>query len=812
VSIARCIPQLLAEGKLTPEQAAVAGEVYGRRKAQHGRSMGDAAADALASAETAEALAIAAARKKRLTFLTIDAQKRMLGELALYDRAARGGKAGDPLDPRAIAALFDRDDRAPFSNVEARRKAIRGDAQAYLEQLLADHRRSLTGKLRNKAQMDEIGRALFGETVDSLNAREISDSVSRVLEGLRQRFNAAGGAIGKIDRYGLPTSHDSRSVRKAGYAAWRAAFGPNFERLDMARMVDETTGLPFDDVSLEGAMRDIFETIRTDGWNTRTPGAAGVGSLANRRAEHRFFHFKSYDDWAAYQAEFGAGTAFDALMGHVDAMSRDIAAMEIFGPNPDASVRWLKDGMEKNAALHGDDAGRAGDAAHAGAKRVDRLWAEYKGVLNRPENRNTALIFGAVRSVQTAAKLGGATLGAVTDTGFQMATRRYNGLPAAKTVLQVIGTLNPATAADRRFAVRRGLMWEEAAQRTASQSRYLVEELAGEVGSRLADGTLRVSGLASWTQNQRWLFGMELLDTVQGEFGKGFGEIEPALRGAMERYGIDAKDWEAIRATPLYRHQGQDFFTIPDVADQKVRNKLSEWVLTETDYAVPTADLGTRAMINSVAPRGTIAGEVTRSAFLFKSFGVSVVMSHGRRALMQGSLGGKLGYAAGLTIGLTLFGALAVQLKQIAAGKDPRDMARPDFWGAATLQGGGFGIFGDLIGASQNRFGGGIATTLMGPLAQTAQTIASGDVVRFIDQELPGQSLWYLRTAFDRVVTDQIQSLIDPNYRDAWRRMDRRARDQGSGFWWQPGEILPGDAPDLGTMFGGADGEGETMQ
>jgi hypothetical protein len=83
--------------------------------------------------------------------------------------------------------------------------------------------------------------------------------------------------------------------------------------------------------------------------------------------------------------------------------------------------------------------------------------------------------------------------------------------------------------------------------------------------------------------------------------------------------------------------------------------------------------------------------------------------------MIEQSPAGALGYALGFFAATTIGGALALELKEIAKGKDPRPIPRAkdpalehaEFWGAAMLQGGGWGIFGDFLGSTENRFGGG---------------------------------------------------------------------------------------------------------
>jgi hypothetical protein len=182
-------------------------------------------------------------------------------------------------------------------------------------------------------------------------------------------------------------------------------------------------------------------------------------------------------------------------------------------------------------------------------------------------------------------------------------------------------------------------------------------------------------------------------------------------------------------------------------------------------------------------------------------------------------------YAGGLIIGTTLMGALAMQLKALASGQDTRPMKdvpfvndktgelekNPGFWGAAMLQGGGFGIFGDFLYSANSRTGGGFAETLAGPLVDDAQSIAnvvtakhpSRSLVREAKGFVPGGNLWYTRLAFDRMLADQVEEAVNPDYRQSYARMRHYAQQQGSDFWWQPGATAPERAPDFSNATEG---------
>jgi hypothetical protein len=828
VSLDVCLPDLERKGEIDVPRSREAQELYRELKTFYGRTHDEPTAAALASQKTVERLEVAAAHKKRNLIRQARAQQAAILKIRQFDGGDPAGTGA--LDPRGAEALFAFDGRAGHNDsVDARRRVIRGRAHGMIAELLQKHRSNLLGQVRNRTDLEDVVRELFkpGGT-GNLNAKEIADSWSRAAEYLRSRFNEAGGQIAKLDAWGLPQSHSSTLVRAVKFDEWRSFILP---KLDRARMIDRMTGEPFTDAKLELVLRDVYETISTDGWSSIAPGAAGGKMLANQHTEHRFLHFTDGEAWLAYHERFGTGSPFDAMMGHIDGMSRDIALMEILGPNPAATVRWLKDQVMKSAQTDGTPGMDTVQRAKAGVPKIQRLYDEITGHLGRPESEKLALGFSAFRSVQVAAKLGSALLSALpTDPMFGAVTRGFNGLPVTSMVGSYLRQLNPASSADRLFAVRTGLIAEEWSNMSAGAHRMLQEEFSGEFAKRLASGVLRASGLSAWTQAGRWAFGMEVLGHLTDQMGKSFDQLDGRLSRAMQRHGITPADWDAIRNSPIEEYKGAGWLLPHNIENRQASDRLMQWILTETDYAVPMADVRTRAMMNSVAPKGTWIGEIARTALLFKTFGISLLLTHGRR-MIQLAPASAVGYAVAFAGATTIGGLLAIQLKEIAKGKDPRPIPGPDaeplehaeLWGAAMLQGGGFGIFGDFLSATENRFGGGIAGTIAGPAAGTVNNVAglgfsSGkalmgddkanpgrDLVKVIKQETPGQSLWYSRLAFERLLADQLQEQIDPNYRQSYRAIERRAAEKEQDFWWEPGETSPDRAPELENAWGGND-------
>jgi hypothetical protein len=821
MSLDACIPGLVASGKLTTEQGAEAAAIYGRRKRHHARSMSDPAAAAAASEDAARALEIAAEQRAFQAMLQIETQKRIIADMAVY----RGEQPGD-----AAIAVIVRDDRAPYANFEYRWKSVRGEAHALMEALLQKHRRNIVGEVPAKADLIDLVRERFGQKTNNLSAREMAEAFGLAAEMLRRRFNAAGGHIGKLDGWGLPTKHDSVSISEAGQAAWLTDARRLFDR---DRMIDHATGQRFDDESWEGFLRDLYATVASNGWADRVPGGVGKGKLANQRAEHRVIHFRDADAWLEYHQKYGGNTSpFDVMMSHIDGMSRDIAMLEILGPNPAATVKWMTDALDARASLQGGRGGKRKlfglgsrrltiDQARMDSNVVQRVFDEAAGKHRDPHNRELALAFSALRSWQVTTKLGSAALSTTSDAAAGALTRAMNGLPVAGMMASYARMLNPFDKADRAFAIRSGLIAEEYAQTNATATaRYLGEELTGEVARRMADGVVRLSGLSQITQGGRWAYGRDQLNfwTYHAERGTAFGALSPGQQRMFQRYGLGEREWDMIRQAPRERHAGTEWVQPLNIADQRVRSRVMEMILAETDMAVPTPGLRIRAAMNVHAKQGTWTGELLRTGLQFKAFPIAYMHMQWTRAMALGGSNAALYLAAFLTLSM-MAGAWTLDMKDVSRGRDPRSKRDWEYWGEALVQGGGLGIYGDFIRSSESRTGSGIQKTLLGPAVQTGATIealtvdplraaARGEeynlgrqAARALRSETPGGTLWYSRLAFERLWIDQLQSWADPNYRQSWARMERQAEERGQEYFWSPGAPEPERAPDLGAMI-----------
>lgn len=825
MSFRDCVISARDQGVLSEDEA---DDLIGRWQRHWEARRGAGEADPEGGARTAviAELEEEAARKAQLAALSAAKQE----ELSAYLSGYRDVK-GRPDVFGGIINLFENfGTGAGTSSVAGRAKAITALAHGELADMLSTFRRSrLTGRRFNKPGVDNVVREVLGESSGDEAARGMGEAVARVFEHLRERFNAAGGQIGDLGRY-LPQFHEPGALLRAGYERWAEFIRP---RLDLDRMRDPLTGGRLSPERLEESLRVAYERITTGGWSDREPTARpfGKGALANQRSEHRFLHFRTADDWLAYNREFGAGDPLKAIFQHINGMARDIAAMEVLGPNPSATVEWLKQVAQSEAAkaiagkpsLYGTSQAPPliADKLDYLPWRIQSVWDYVRG--RQQVSGRWATGFANARNFLTSAQLGAASvLAAATDPFLDMAARYLSGLPMTKALAGIVEALPGRAGMTREKAVRSGLILDDFLHILGDEARY-AGTLGGSEWSRwLADRTVNLSGLEPMTQARRHVFALDFQAAFADHAGQAFDALPAYLRRSMEDYGLDARAWDIMRKIEPDRPEGGAGILRPiDVAKRSrpVAEKYLEMIYGQMERAVPTGTARARSFITGTAPRGSVFGEILESGLQYKSFALSFTTLQFQaiqRELHQGGARGAA-YASGVALALTLGGGLAMQLKSIIAGKDTQPMDNPKFWIQALQTGGGFGLMGDFMFSDVNRFGHSLGEQLLGPTVgalsdiskltvgniqqaiQGKKTNAGREAVNFVGRYTPvASSLWYTRLGYRRVFLDQLQYLADPEAHKAFRDAQRRTmRETHQGYWWPPGEAAPARAPEV---------------
>lgn len=654
-------------------------------------------------------------------------------------------------------------------------------------------------------------------------ARKGAEAWLQVTEAMRQRFNAAGGDVGRLDYGYLPQAHDQLRVLKAKPDAWANDVLP---LLDRSRYVDEA-GKRLGDAEVLQILRGAWETIASDGDNKAQPGQfKSAGARANRGSESRQIHFKDGEAYLAYQKQYGVGSMYDAMIGHIGGLAKDIGLVEMYGPNPNANMRVQLD-MARRA-----DGPRPGFGQGIADNMTgpEAQWNVLSGASGTPAHARVALVAQHVRNVETFGKLQGAVLSSITDLGTYFTTVGYNRMPYMQSLANIA---RAATKADKEFLNAHGLMAETM---ISDLNRWAGENVAQTWSGRISNATMRLSLMNAWTDTLRRGFQMTMMQAMGRMRATDWANLSQWDRFRLESSGLTADDWAVIQRAAPAQYRGADFVTpdaiyaTGDPRAGEVAAKFIGAISDESEVAVLNPDLTTRALSTfGGSQAGTTGGEIARAVAQFKSFPVAMISRHWFRMIdtpagLEGApvLANRLAYASALMVSLTALGAIAFQNKQIVSGKDPVDMTTPKFWGRALAQGGGLGFVGDMLlsDTTEDRspldsFG----RLLLGPTfgsAADAYELTKGNLdeymagkdthigaesLRFARGHLPFINLWYAKTALDHAALHALQESVSPGY---MARIQNKQRKDWGGDWWAP----PGAsfdelrAPDFSAVTG----------
>ena len=841
MSFRDCIFSARDQGALSAEEAddlirRYEAHVGANKATDHPGGPEGAAKDALA-----KEIDDAALRKERLAELAAAKADEIAGFLEEYRDAS-----GRPDVLRAAKALLENrnDELAGAPSVVGRRDALTGWAHGALERNLYDFRRTWgLGKRMNRARLDRVVDEAFGAGTGDVAARGFLDAWRGVADDLVDRFNAAGGEVGKMANY-FPQAHDARQIVAGGEAAWIAFIKP---RLDLERMRDPLSGAALSPERLAESLSVVWRRIVTDGAIDLSPSGQpqGRGALANQRQEERFLHFKDAAAWRDYAEAYGNPDVYAVMMHHIHGLTKDVAALEILGPNPGATVEWLKQVVSNEAAKArvGKDSlyrgsltptvtGRISD----GSEALDRLWSVVNGSVGTG-NLAAADVMESLRNVTTAANLGGTFVTALFGDPAQQAwASHFAGIPA----LRYFATLPRqlfATASKREVA-RAGVIFEDALDHLATDFRALSWSARSKEATRwLPDRVFSWSGLTPWDRAERRTHAFNFMFKTADHASSTLAEMTAAGGDAARRarwlqgFGIGEAEWNMIRAAAADRGEAGSILRVVDViaahpgdeAAFEAAMRYSEALHAFVEEAVPHGTARARTGLGAAIKKGTVAGELIRQPTSYLTYPASMLLSLIRATSLEASGGNYMrgaGFLAAAVIGLTIGGAFVKQARALRSGADPEPVDTPSFWAGALAQGGALGFFGDWLLADYSRGPADTAARFAGPVGGLLADVASianvrgfsgapgseinrgARAVQLAKRLVPGQSMWWVRPVTERLIWDRLQRLADPHADRAFQsRANKIYRERGQGMWWPRGTDAPTRPPDLSHLF-----------
>lgn len=631
-------------------------------------------------------------------------------------------------------------------------------------------------------------------------AKDTAEAMEATQEYLRVRANEYGADIGKLPGYLVKQGHDGDKLTMAGKDEWIDFILPLLDHDRTFGTADkrEFLGKAYENIIL-GKPADLVKDL------SAPPGFKGPGNMGKRLSQKRVLHFKKDGESAyVYLQRFGQKEAGSSFAFGVDGMSRAIAAMIHLGPNPEYMLRELIDYAGNSMR----ESPRAVNALQSEATHVMRLYDEVSGKAGRLPS---ALEFGGklargtnwAKNITGSALLGGASIAALADAGTAAARLADIGVPFLEAHASVLSGLKRGRGEGETKRIANSLGVGLEGLITDVQSRWMGNDGASGQGSFLVGTVMRVTGMNWLTDSFKTAAALSLSNYIAKVSDVNFDALSPQLKREMEAYGIDANQWESIRNAST-EVDGKAYIDPDGIQDETSLRKFREFMVGFVDSAVLTPGARTSSLMRlRGGERGSVLTEIAVLFTHLKSFSVTYFQEHLSRFYRQGD-GIRFGYAAHLTLSALVYGYLASSIKDIFAGREPRDPANPATWADAWLTGGGAGFYGDLVFAlldDKKIPGKGILENTAGPAlglvfrgADVASDLVEGDtrgaavgVNRIAKTVIPGSNIFYTRWVTDYMIWWPMAEYIRPGFA---RRVEKRAKeDRGHEYLPNMGPI-----------------------
>jgi len=228
-------------------------------------------------------------------------------------------------------------------------------------------------------------------------------------------------------------------------------------------------------------------------------------------------------------------------------------------------------------------------------------------------------------------------------------------------------------------------------------------------------------------------------------------------------------------------------------------------LLDRTIYSVIEPDARVKGFMTQGKLAGTGFGEAIRFFGQFKAFPISIVQKVLGREMdyfkgrKQGDLGRGIRGMGALMVTSGILGYMSMTLKDLLKGRSPRELIDQDgningkTLMAAFLQGGGLGIYGDVL-FKEARDSSSIIAGFAGPVTLTAADVlmalnhgmhleggkAGKAAYKAVTSMIPFLNLFYIKSAFDYLIGYQILETINPGILE--RVENRMEKDYNQHF------------------------------
>ena len=665
----------------------------------------------------------------------------------------------------------------------------------------------------------EIKQEMLGVNTGLKQAKQIAQVLKNFQEEYRLRLNDLGANIGKLSDWITRTMHNADKMANASKRtkivednriAWREY---TRERLDLKRSFPEVADI----IKVNKILDDIYDSLMTGDHMKHggTNSVYGTRNVANRLNASRVLHFKDAVARHEYDIMFGEPSLKDSVTSVISNSARNIALMQVLGTNPQLTLEKILSLLRKKYKSSDVELNK-----QLVFKTFKNEFAELDGSINAIGNNTMAKVGMFIRVLQSTGKLGFAGIASASDLAQYMITTNFQGrglLTGLGEAMNALFKKQDKEAMEILGVISNSVIGNMSNKYSSSFDTW------GKMG-RLQNLFFKYNSLNWWVSSLKSgmtvglarHYGM-LADTV-------FNSLNIRERNLLKLYGIDEGKWNLLRSIKTLDVENKRYLTaegVNDLSDEaikkyvgrslserEIRNFKKDLELTWRNFLVdqamhgtPEADASVRAFMNQGFEKGTGKGETIRFIGQFKQFPITIWKKIiGRELNSYGPDDNKFSTVSGLTSMVilgTMFGYIAMSVKDMLRGRTPRDPTNLSTMLEALSQGGGLGIYGDfLINEIQNEYGNNVFETILGPTASDLNKLrdivmnlndpakAGKKFVQFAENNVPFLNLYYTKAAYDYLIGYQIKEFLDPGFFERMRQ--RHEEKRGQSYFLKP--------------------------
>ena len=700
-------------------------------------------------------------------------------------------KAGGKIDSKRLSRNMAKamDDKDQGLSLSGHMNAKISRYMGLVSEALGNYRSSWMGFNKSTQGVRNLVSEMRGKGTGDSEAAEYAKIFKKLYDTMHTDWKEAGGEMGTLKDFGTPQHHEASKIVK-DREGWKQTARETF---DWERM-------RVDSNMREDVLDQLWEVLGSGGARKADPTKLPpviAKALSDTKQAHRIIHFKDADTFLRYNDAFGTDDLYGMILSDIDVRARNIAMMEVLGPDPDSTFTVLRNMARQTEGK--DDAG----------KYAQGLYDTLNGTLARPVSQRLSQTAQSARALTAASMLGKALIATFSDLSYSTITAMYNGMGAGTVgrmyASQLRNLFTRYNKGDKQFVADTMLYTRHMIDDIALRNRFADVSGGHGLPQKLSDITIKASGMEGWDTASRTTASLEFSGFFGRNINKSIDKLPDGSQRMLARYGITPEDWKGLKKG-VVTYRGSKMIDPSTLDDTDLAMKFIGMIQEEVQYAVPAATTHTQLQTSGGLPRGTWGGEAFRTAMMFKSFPLTILNTHLRRGWHNGGVKGRVAYLGAMGLSTTMLGMGVIAMKDILNGKEPIDpfRSKENFANsvlAGMVQGGAGSLMMDFALADWNQYGTKpLQGMITGPtiaeaermataFAKAGYRVAAGDLkeawsgalsdgVQIGSKYIPGTNLWYSKMVFDRAVFEQAMLWADPQWRRKWNKSERKLRKE----------------------------------